>query len=77
MATMSLNVNPAFTLDVTVRESDKYSGQVYMTTEHYVNKDSVHGTHDMFMTPDQLELFGLFLCRQAKEIKQSQEYRGK
>jgi hypothetical protein len=77
MATMSLNVNPAFTLDVMVRESDKYSGAVYMTTKHYVNKDTVRGVHEMFMTPDQLELFGNFLIRQAKEIQQEQKSRTK
>jgi hypothetical protein len=60
-----------------VRESDKYSGAVYMTTKHYVNKDTVRGVHEMFMTPVQLELFGRFLVRQAEEIRQAQKFRDK
>jgi len=75
MATMQLHTNPNFSLDVTVRESDKYSEAVYLKFEHYISPENIRGVNQMFMTPTQLELIGRFLIRQADEIRTEQAVR--
>jgi hypothetical protein len=75
MATLQLHTNPNFSLDVSVRESDKYSKAVYLKFEHYISPENIRGVNQMFMTPIQLELLGRFLIRQADEIRTEQSFR--
>jgi len=75
MSTLQLHTNPNFSLDVTVRESDKYSKEVYLKFEHYISPENIKGVNQMFMTPKQLELLGKFLIRQADEIRTEQACR--
>ena len=61
--------------DVTVRESDEYSSHVYLRFDHHVVPEDVRGTHEIFLTPVQLEQLGRFLVKQADEIRLSQTHR--
>jgi hypothetical protein len=73
MAKLSIDVNSTFQVDVTVRESDKYSGLVYVKMERFYRPESIHGCNELFLTPSQLENLGNFLVRQAREIRTEQE----
>lgn len=73
MAKLSIDVNSTFQVDVTVRESDKYSGLIYVKMERFYRPESIHGCDELFLTPSQLENLGNFLIRQAREIKAEQE----
>lgn len=75
MAILNLHTNSNFTLDVSVRESDRYSEQVYLKFEHCISPENIRGVNQMFMTPSQLELLGKFLIRQANEIRTDQAVR--
>lgn len=75
MATLHLHTGPDFTLDVSVRESDTYTEDVFVKFEHYISPENIRGVNEMFMTPLQLELLGKFLIRQADEIRTDQAVR--
>lgn len=75
MAVLRINANPTFTIDVTVRESDKYSEAVYVRFDRSILPEDITGVSEMFLTPNQLDNFGRFLIRQAEEINQAQVYR--
>lgn len=75
MATQIIHASDMFTVDVTVRESEPYSEQVYMKLELNYGPEKVHGTHEVFLTATQLELLGRFLVRQADDIRTEQAIR--
>ena len=75
MSLLQINANPTFTIDVTVRESDEYSKAVYVKFERNVIPEDVHGCHEMFLTPGQLEHLGRFFMRKADEIRTEQANR--
>ena len=71
MAKLTLDTNPLFTTDVEIRESDYYSGLIYLDfTKTYQNSKS--NDSDFLLTPTQLELMAQFMLRQANEIRQAQ-----
>jgi hypothetical protein len=74
MAKLTLDTNPLFTTDVEIRESDHYSGLIYLDfTKTYQNSKS--NDSDFLLTPTQLELMAQFMLRQANEIRQAQLHR--
>jgi hypothetical protein len=75
MAVLRINSNETFTVDITVRESDKYSESVYVRFDRNMVPEEVRGVSEMFLTPDELDKFGRFLVRQADEIKTAQVMR--
>ena len=75
MAQLRINVNPTFTLDVTVRESDEYTNSAYLKFEHHMISEEIQGCNEMFITPEHLELIARFLQRQADEIRSAQFHR--
>jgi hypothetical protein len=75
MATQVIHANEMFTVDVTVRESDEYTKAAYLKLELNYGPENRVGTHELFLTPIQLELMGRFLVRQADEIRTAQAYR--
>jgi hypothetical protein len=77
MASLKIDVDSTFDVDVTVRESDKYSKLVFVKFEKNFAPENMHSCSEMFLTPMQLELLGRFLIRQADEIHTAQEIRHK
>ena len=75
MAVYRIEQAGSLVTDVTVRESDEYSSQVYLRFDRHVVPENIRGTNEMFMTPVQLEQLGRFLVRQADEIRTSQAHR--
>lgn len=75
MASLKIDVDSTFDVDVTVRESDKYSKLVLVKLEKNFAPESVHACNELFLTPTQLELLGRFLVRQADEIRTAQAVR--
>jgi hypothetical protein len=75
MATQIIHANEDFTVDITVRESDPYTKSAYVKFELNYGFEKVQGTHELFLTPAQLELLGRFLVRQADEIRTAQVMR--
>ena len=76
MAQLRIYANNTFDIDVNVRESDKYSEQVYVKFERRMkDSDSPRGCDTMYFTPDQLEKLGRFLIHQAEVIDAIQEVR--
>jgi len=74
MTTKIIHTDSTFTLDVTVHESDKYTGAVYLKFEQEY-ADKILGCNEMFMTPLQLDSIGRFLVNQANEIQAEQTAR--
>lgn len=75
MSTLHINTTDHFTVDATVRESDKYTESVLVKfTRSYLEQDT-SGCSEMFLTPNQLENLGMFLVRHAAEIRSEQEFR--
>jgi len=75
MAQLRINANETFTIDVTVRESDEYTEQVYVRLDRHYVPEEIRGCHELFLTPTQLDQLGRFLIRQADEIRTAQEVR--
>jgi len=72
MSQLQININPVVTLDVTVRESDKYTNSAYVKFEHHMSSVEIQGCNEMFLTPEQLDQLGRFLMHQADEIRSAQ-----
>ena len=75
MATLRIDSNETYKTEVTVRESDVHSENVYVNIQKFVIGHDVKDCGEMFLTPDQLELLGRFFVRQADEIKSKQIHR--
>jgi len=75
MPQLQIDVNPMFTLDITVRESDQYTESVFVKFERNMDPGRIQGCNEMFITPDQLDQLGRFFIRQAKEITSEQFHR--
>ncbi len=75
MTSFRIDSNDTFSTEVTVRESDKYTETVYVKFERHYIPEEIRGVNEMFFTPNQLELLGRFLCRQADEIRRLQNGR--
>lgn len=75
MATLIINANEMFTIDVTARESDEYTQAVYLRFDRNYLPESKQPCSEMYLTPIQLELLGRFLLRQADEIRTVQAQR--
>lgn len=75
MNKLTIHCNDAFSIDITVRESDKYTEAVYLKLErHYIPED-IHGTNELFLTTEQLEKLGDFFIEKSMEIKEIQKER--
>ncbi len=72
MTTYRLDSNDTFSTEVTVRESDKYTKAAYVKFERHYIPEEIRGVNEMFMSTDELENLGRFLCRQADEIRRLQ-----
>jgi hypothetical protein len=76
MAQLRIPVNNTFDIDVEVRESDKYSEQVYLKFERRMkDSDSPRSCDKLFLSPKELETLGRFLIRQADDIRTAQDVR--
>ena len=75
MSLLQIRANPNFTIDVVVRESDKYSELVYIKFERNTIDGDIERTSEAFLTPNQLDQLGRYLIRQAEEIAAMQIYR--
>ena len=75
MATLRIDSNETYKTEVTVRESDVHSENVYVNIQKFVIGHDVKDCGEMFLTPEQLELLGRFFIRQADEIKSKQVHR--
>jgi hypothetical protein len=75
MATLLVKKTDEFSVNATVRESDKYTESVLVKfTRSYTPEDDT-GCSEMFLTPAQLENLGMFLVGQASEIRAEQSLR--
>ncbi len=72
MTTLQINDNPTFISTVTVRESDKYTKDVYVKFERHDVPEEIRGCNEMFISPDELETLGNFLVIKAQEIRNQQ-----
>jgi len=77
MATLKINVDSTFDVDVTVRESDKYSQLAFVKFEKNFRPEHIHACNELFLTPTQLELLGRFFIRQADAMQTAQSIRKK
>jgi hypothetical protein len=75
MATLHVSATEQFTVNATVRESDKYTESVLVKFTRSYTPDDTTGCNEMFLTPAQLENLGMFFVRQAAEIRGEQEFR--
>lgn len=58
----------SYQLTATVVGTDKHTNEVHVK----FTRNEGRGTHEMIITPDQLEDLGLFLMEQAVEIRDEQ-----
>jgi len=77
MSTLRIESNETTSVDVSVRESDKYTQSVLMKLSRNSGIDKVDGVNEIFMTPTELGQLGRFLTRQADEIETAQAVRKK
>ena len=75
MATLKIDVDSTFDVDVTVRESDGYSQFAFVKFEKNFRPGHIHPCSELYLTPAQLELLGQYLIRQAEEILTAQTAR--
>lgn len=72
MAVYRIEQAGSLVTDISVRESDTYSGMVYINIERHIVPENVRGTNEVYMTTVQLEQLGRFLMKQADEIRTAQ-----
>lgn len=75
MATLQIEANNSFSIDVSARESDEYTRSVYLKFQLNYGPENVTGTHEMFMSTDELRTLGHFLVNEAKMIEMDQKFR--
>jgi hypothetical protein len=75
MSQLKIKANETFSIDVTVRESDKYTSSVFVKFERQFSPESIHGCDEFFLTPTQLHQLGQFFIKQADEIRTEQSFR--
>ena len=75
MSKLVIDSNSMFNIEVTCRESDKYTQNAYVKFVRNYLPENIRGVDEMFLTPDQLENLGRFFVRQAAEIRGEQKYR--
>ncbi len=68
--------NEMFSIDVTARESDKYTKAAYLKFELNYRPEKVRGVHEMFMSTEEMRNLGYFLVEEAKMIETEQKSRG-
>jgi hypothetical protein len=61
-----------FYTEVTVRESDRYSKQVYLKLESVGENIGINNNVEYFMTPTQLKALAHFFLKEATEIEKAQ-----
>lgn len=66
MTTLRIQTNNTFDTIVTVRESDKYTKQIYFKFETSTEGTEARGCAEHFMTPVQLLELAKFLEEQAR-----------
>lgn len=67
--------NDMFSIDVDARESDEYTRSAYLTFHLNYHPEKIRGTHELFMTTEQLRELGHFLVNEAKMIEADQKFR--
>lgn len=75
MTTHTINNNETFSIDIAVRESDKYTQSVYMRVDMNYHTEGFRGTHEVFMTTEEMRQLGYFLVNEAKMIEAEQKSR--
>lgn len=75
MATLNIDVNPGFSLEVDAREADEYSKLVFIRFQRHYHSEAILGADELFLTPDQTEQLARFLMRQADEVRMAQRAR--
>lgn len=74
-ATMIIKANDMFTIDVSVTDDDGYSDAVQVKFEHNFGHGKVHGTNNVFLSPNHMELLGSFLIRQADDLRNARMWK--
>jgi len=74
MATLRIDNNKTFATEVNITESGKYSKDVYLKFVRYYDPSEVRGCYEMSISPNELELLGRFLIRQADEFRSNQAH---
>ena len=77
MATLILQANKTFTIDVFVSEDNGYTDSVLVKIEQNFGNNEVNRTTEVFLTPNHMELLGRFLIRQADELRNSRMWKEK
>lgn len=69
MNTLEFKLDPLSITNFSVRESDEYTKQVYLMLTRISDKGITERCNEIFLSANQLDLLGRFLCRQASEIQ--------
>ena len=75
MSKLIIDSNSMFNIEVTARESDKYTESVYVKFERNYVPEKIRGVDELFLTTHQLENLGRFFIQQATEIRAEQKFR--
>lgn len=75
MSVLRINSNDSFAIEMLVRESDKYTEDVYFKLSRHYIPEQIDACDEMFFSVEQLEQIGNFILAQANEIKQIQKRR--
>jgi hypothetical protein len=75
MTTLRVNSDALNPVEVTVRESDAITKSVFIEITRRSESEGYRACNEMFVTPEQLDLLGRFLIRQADEIRTAQAMR--
>ena len=68
MSTLNIKSNEMFSIDVTVRESDKYTKSVLVKLDRNFKDKYISGCTEMYLTPAELYEFGHFLVSQSAKL---------
>ena len=72
MTTLTLNTNPSFSIDVSVRESDHYTEMVLLKIDRHFDDNRISSRSEMYMTTGEIKELGNFLITQAEHVESIQ-----
>lgn len=75
MTTQQISTNPTCNTNVTIRESDKYSQNVFVKFTSGQNPNNQRGCHEMWLTVDELDNLAKILKESAEKIRTQQNKR--
>ncbi len=75
MTKLKLDVNSNFVVEVEAQESDKRTELIHIKFFRHYLSETVLGTDELFLTPDQTEELGKFLLSRSDQIRELQRSR--